>query len=97
VYNEQIQTQTTIVTDQKVSKPQEFSVKNKYLHKHEDDNREEDKDEDNNGEEDQDQDEMKAQDVQKQLDAERLEHIVQIRAKDAKIQVGDAQIQIRHI
>jgi hypothetical protein len=34
---------------------------------------------------------MKAGDVQKQLDAERLEHIAQLQAKDAQLQAKDAQ------
>jgi hypothetical protein len=65
--------------------PQEFSVENKNLYKDEDD----------------EDDKMKAEDVQKQLDAERLEHIAQLQAKDAQHHterlVGDAHIQIRYI
>jgi hypothetical protein len=36
---------------------------------------------------------MKAQDAQKQLDTELLDHIAQIQARDAKIKSGEDQIK----
>jgi hypothetical protein len=64
-------------------KLQDFSIEIKYPHKHEDDNR------------DGDEDKMKAEDIQKQLDAERVGHIAHIKAKDDQIKAKDDQIKAK--